>query len=419
MKIGRIGRKESIEKIERMESMESLEGVKVIEHKIDLNDFIAKGGVECVFEDNMLYMSTNRSIPSQRFNSELASINSYISLPEKYKLPLRIDITAKIDAPGLYFLLGKGRINIGTLYSDNRRIDDIVAPARKTISYHNGISMNEFIKISILYDYKEMQIIIDGEERYYSKKERYMKAPGFAPMNKEGFEFKIACDKLVNLCLKSVCITEYEQSCGISQSKAEPPIAITTNNMISLGEKPTFEKCISLLPEQIRNEIIKLDEHMKTFRELKIKRQLEKNGNKITYISSDYGFSYAIYLSNDMFDHSLQWYIITNGKPDTWHRKANGMEEVLERLYKKTPEFAERMFLNLDDCVGCYDNCLVKTSYYLKDKQKNVCHGKLKFKMSISGLEDVCIFLEEINCIVQEQHNLHRDTNKSFDECCI
>lgn len=119
----------------------------MIKHNIDLAHFLPKGQVACEYRDNMLYMTTNRAIPTQRFDAEHLSINSYIYLPEKYKFPLRIDITAKIDAPGLYLLLGKGHVNFGTLWSDNRRIDDIVSPARKTMYYHNHMTMNEFTLI--------------------------------------------------------------------------------------------------------------------------------------------------------------------------------------------------------------------------------------------------------------------------------
>jgi len=374
----------------------------VKKHNIDLTHFLPKGQVICECKDNMLYMTTNRAIPTQRFDAEHLSINSYIYLPDKYRLPLRIDITARIDAPGLYVLLGKGHINFGTLWSDNRHIDDIVAPARKTIHYYNHVDMNEFTDISISYDLKEMQIIIDGKERYYSKKERYMKSPAFSEMNKDGFEVKIACDKLVNLCISSISITEFNDTCGIFHPGTELPVAITKNNAITPGEKLTFDKCISLLPTYIQSEIVKIDEYIRTLRPLKFKRQIEKNGNKITYVSSDYGFSYAIYLSNDISDHSLQWYIITNGKPETWHRKADMMEETLSSLANKTPDFAERMFFNLDDCVGCYKNCLAKTQYRFHDKYKTVCHGKLKFKMSASGFEDVHAFIEEINSLAQK-----------------
>lgn len=374
----------------------------MIKHNIDLDGLLLEGQVECKYKDNMLYMTTNRSIPTQRFDAEHLSINSYIYLPDKYKLPFRIDITAKIDAPGLYVLIGKGHVNFGTLWSDNRRIDDIAAPAGKTIFYHNHMAMNEFTDISLLYDLKEMQIIINGEERYYSKKERYMKSPELAEVNNAGFELKIACDKLVNLCIKSISITEYDDNCGIIHSGMELPAALTKNNFTASDEKPTFEKCISLLPANIQGEIVKIDEYLRSLKRFKFKRQIEKNGNKITYVASDYGFSYAIYLSNDLFDHSLQWYIVMNGKPETWHRKADLMEETLNRLASEAPDFAERMFFGLDDCVGCYKNCLAKTRYQLHDKQKNVCHGKLKFKMSASGFEDVRTFIEEIHRIVQE-----------------
>ncbi len=273
---------------------------------------------------------------------------------------------------------------------------------RKTMNFHNHIDMNEFTNISLLFDLKEMQIIINGEERYYSKRERYMKSPAFSELNEEGLELKIACDKLVNLGIKSVTITEYGDTCGIFHSGTELPAAITKNEVIAPGEKPSFEKCMSLLPAHIQNEIVKTDVYLKSLKLLKFKRQLEKNGNKITYTSSDYGFSYTIYLSNDIFDHSLQWYIITNGKPETWHRKADMMEETLNRLADTSPDFAERMFFNLDDCVGCCRNCLAKTRYQLYDKYKMVCHGKLKFRMSVSGFEDVRVFIEEINHLVQE-----------------
>ncbi|HEX3075465.1 MAG TPA: hypothetical protein VHQ24_01200 [Lachnospiraceae bacterium] len=371
---------------------------------IDLTRFLTKGQVECDFKDSMLSVVTNLAIPTQRFDAEHLSINSYIYLPDRYRLPIRIDMTVKIDAPGLYILFGKGHINIGTLWSDNRRIDDIVAPTRKTKFYHNHIDMNAFVDISLLYDRKEMQILVNGEERYYSTKEKYMKSSICKEMNENGFELKIACDKLVNACIKSLTITEYQDSCGIVHSDEELPNPITKNQAIIPGEKPSFDQCISILPEEIQNEIIKLDEFLRSQKLLKFKRQIEKNGNKITYVASDYGFSYAIYLSNDLFDHSLQWYIITSGKPDTWHRKADMMEETLNRLSVEMPDFADRMYYSLDDCVGCYKDCLARTQYRFHGKKKSVCHGKLKFRMNTSGFEDVRAFVEEIGKLVQDSH---------------
>ncbi len=373
----------------------------MVKHNIELTHFLSRGQAECEVRDDLLYVANKKSIPTQRFDAEHLSINSYISLPERYKLPLRIDITAKIDAPGLYILIGKGHVNFGTLWSDNRRVDDISKPDRKVKFFHNYIPINEFTDIALIYDLKEMQILVNGQERYYSTKEKYMKASALSEINENGLEIKISCDKLVNLCIKSFSITEYDGTCGICHTDVELPQAQTKNMAIEAGEKTTFEKCISLLPFNIQQEIIEMDEYLKGLRPLKFKRQLEKNGNKITYVASDYGCSYAIYLSNDIFDHSLQWYLLTNGKPETWHRKANMMEETLNSLAINKPDFADRMFENLDECVGCYKTCMGRTPYTFNNKRKYACHGKLKFKMGISGFEDVRTFINEINSSVE------------------
>lgn len=368
----------------------------MVKHDINLTDLLFRGQIKAEIKDNLLYITNKRSIPTQRFDAGHLSINSYAYLEDKYKLPLRIDITAKIDAPGLYILIGKGHVNFGTLWSDNRRIDDIVAPDRKIKIFHNHMPMNQFADISIIYDLKEMQILVNGQERYYSTKEKYMKASALSEINENGLEVKISCDKLVNLCIKSFSITEYG-TCGICHTDVELPQAQTKNMAIETGEKPAFEKCISFLPENIQREVIEMDGYLKGLRPLKFKRQLEKNGNKITYVASEYGCSYAIYLSNDIFDHSLQWYLITNGKPETWHRKSNMMEETLNSLAVKNPGFADRMFENLDECVGCYKTCMGRTPYTFNNKRKYACHGKLKFKMGDSGFEDVRTFINEIN----------------------
>lgn len=369
-------------------------------HNIEFTRFLSKGQVTCEIKDDLLSMKTNHSIPTERFDAEHLSINSYIYLPDRYRLPLRIDMSVKIDTPGLYLLLGKGHVNFGTPWSDNRRMDDIIAPSRKTMFFHNHVEMNQFTDISLIYDINEMQILIDGEERYYSKKERYMKAPAFRELNENGFEVKIACDKLVELCIKTFTVTEFEDTCGIVPSGKELPAAFTNNKVIMQGEKPAFEECIAFLPKGIQIEIRELDAYLRSLKPLGFKRQIEKHGNKITYIASKYGVSYAIFLSNDIFDHSLQWYLVTNGKPETWHRIADRMEDTLNGIAGKAPDFAERMFYCLEDCVGCYPNCLAKTQYRLGDKQKSVCHGKLKFRMSVNGFADVRTFVNEISSLV-------------------
>jgi hypothetical protein len=233
-------------------------------------------------------------------------------------------------------------------------------------------------------------------------------------MKEEGLTLKIACDKLVNLCISSLCITEYnDESLGIVHTSEELPPALTKNEAVPYGEKPALETCISRLPKQIQNEIMNMDSYLTAQRAIKFKRQIEKNGNKITYVASDHGFSYAIYLSNDYFDHSLQWYLITSGKPETWHRKADQMEETLSKLEQDDPHFAKHMYGNLEDCVGCYQTCLARTRYRFNGQEKTTCHGKLKFKADLSGFEDVRRFLAAISSIVKEPQA------KSMDKCEI
>ncbi|WOO35933.1 hypothetical protein R2R35_19365 [Anaerocolumna sp. AGMB13020] len=375
----------------------------MVKHMIDFRDIIAKGRVECEPVEDMLHVRTKHAIPSQRFDAEHLSVNSYIALPGTFKLPLRIDITAQLDEPGLYLLVGKGRINFGTLCSDNRRMDDIIKPARKVFFYHNQMPMKEFTDLSVTYNLKEMQILIQGEERYYSQKEKYMKASEFPERNEEGFSIKIACDKFVNLMIKSITVTEYEDDCKIIRQGKELPPAITTNQWEVSGEKLSMEACIARLPDEIQKSILCMDDYFKSIKNLKLKRSIERNGNKITYVSSDYGFSYAIYVGNELFKHSLQWYLITKGKPETWHRKADFMEETLSSLQTSNQEFAQRMYNDLEECVGCYGLCLARTPYSFGDRKKYVCHGKLFFQMNKAGFDDARTFVDEINQVVQRK----------------
>ncbi len=91
-------------------------------HNIELTQFLPKGQVTCEYKDKLLQLNTNHSIPTERFDAEPLSINSYIYLPDRYRIPLRIDMRVKIDAPGLYLLFGNGHVNFSTLWSDNRRM---------------------------------------------------------------------------------------------------------------------------------------------------------------------------------------------------------------------------------------------------------------------------------------------------------
>jgi hypothetical protein len=364
-------------------------------HEIDLGSLLSKGYVITETKDDMLHVSIPKRLTTN-FDKENMSVNNYVYLPDTYKLPLRIDLTAQIDSPGLYLFFGQGHVNFGTPWSDNRRIDDIIEPSRKIIFYHNHIPMKEFVDISVIYDYKAMQILVNGEERYYSEKERYMKSKLFKEFNSTGFSLKIASHKRTNLIVKSLSITEYDETADIKRTGTALPEPFKSNIAVPADDKPQFDMCISLLPKEIQREIIKTDEFLRSLRPIKFKRQIEKHGNKITYLASDYGFSYGIYPSNDVMYHSLGWYIITGSKPEFWHRKADLMEETLKKLAETSPELAGRMFVNLNECISCAPHCKVKTLYEFDGKKKLACHGLMEFKMCVSDFEDVRTFIKTL-----------------------
>lgn len=367
-------------------------------YDIDLGSFLPKSNVITGMKENMLYITTTKRL-SIKLDKDYGDVGSYVYLPNMYRLPVRIDLTAKIDTPSLYLFWGNGHINFGTPWSDNRRIDDIADPDKKVRFFHNHIQMGEFVDISVIYDLKVMQILVNGEERYYSEKERYMKSKLFKENNDSGFAFKIACSKRTNLCIKALRITEYDQSAGIVHTAGELPAPAITNEAVEKGQKPDFENSTALLPDEIRDEIIKTDIFLRSLKPMKFKRQIEKYGNKITYLASDHGFSYAIYPSNDIMHHSLSWYIITSGKPETWHRKADLMEVTLKRLSETSPEIARRMFFNLKECVACCP-CIVKTLYEFEDKKKLACHGLMEFKMNTIDFDDVRTFIGTVNTLI-------------------
>jgi hypothetical protein len=242
-----------------------------------------------------------------------------------------------------------------------------------------------------------MQVLINGEERFYSEKEKYMKSKQLKEFNDKGFAFKLASTKCTKLVIKSLNITEYDDTSEIIHSDTNMPKPLIINEAVGIDQKPTFENCISLLPKELQDEIKKTDNFLRSLKPMKFKRQIEKHGNKITYLASDYGFSYGLYPSNDVMYHSLGWYIITSSKPELWHRKADLMEITLNKLSETSPEFAEKMFFNLKECVACYPHCRAKTLYEFKNKKKVACHGLMEFKMCASDFEDVRTFINTIN----------------------
>ena len=362
------------------------------EHNIDLALLKPNGQTFAETTDSLYCFSSAKEQP---FNICGDIRHYYIEIPGCYHLPLKIDISARIDTPALYVVLGAGSMTFGNRAG---RINDICGPHNgKKIHFSSHIPMNEFVRITIIYGLKEMQILINGEERYYSTNEIYMKAKAFAAMNNDGFPLKISCDNRVAVQIRQITVTEYDKSAEVVQDASAKTEPIKSFAPI---DKPTFESCTAQLPDALRSAAVDIDSWIRTLRPMKFKRQIDKNGEKITYVASEQGFSYQVYVSGGVLRHTAWWYILTQGKPETWHRKADNMENTLNYLSKTNPDFACRMFNNLYKCAGGYAGCLGKTPYTYGDRKIISCHGKLNFTMNLSEFDDVKRFIGAVNELI-------------------
>jgi len=377
-----------------------------MKHFIDLSELTTHGKAEMELIDNILDIWTTHSITPLAFNLYGDSYKGhYISLPGKYFLPFRLDMTIKLEYPSLILLIGGGHLTFSTQWQDNRKIEDIVKSSGKPNQDHyfynnNSLPLGEFVDISITYNFDEMQIIIGGEERFYSRKQVYMKAKNLKERSTEGFPIGIAVSKLSKLSIKSITVTEYDEQAPITRGAFEE----VSRHANEERPKFTFESVISELPSEFQDEVIETDKFLKSLRPLRFKRMVDKRSGKISYVSSDFGISYVLNASGTESMHHFGWYIVFNGKPETWHRKADCMEEALTEVAKINPQLAERIFYALSDCVGCYgQRCLAKTLYTFSGQKRLACHGRVVLRMCHDDFCDVREFLRYLNELMERK----------------
>jgi hypothetical protein len=371
------------------------------EHKIDLTQLKAHGKTYTEMRDGVISLSSAKINPLNVCKD--VQRQYYVEMPARYRLPLRVDITVKLNAPSLFIMLGDGSVDLGYRRG---RIEDILGTYNgKNIHFNSRVPINEFSDITLIYDLKEMQIIVNGEERYYSTNNRYMKAKTFGAMNAEGFPLKISCENGVDVQISQLSITEYDDSAGIvhlADISEETHIPAT---MPPTG-KPTFESCIAELSTPLCAAITDMDGWLRSLRPLKFKRQIDKNGEKITYVAPEQGLSYQVYISGNVMFHTVWWYILTQGKPETWGRKADNMENTLNYLSESDAAFASNIFNRLYRCCGGYGSyCGGKTVYAFDGKKVASCHGKLYFNMNLSEFNDVKRFIAAVKDISQTNKN--------------
>ncbi len=364
----------------------------MIEHDIDMILLKPQGQTYAGIRDGVLCLSSAKENP---FSVCKGIRKYYVEAPGRYRLPLRIDISVKVDSPALFIMLGDGSLDFG---NRRGRVDDICGPhSGKSVFFNSRVPIDEFTDISLIYDLKEMQIIVNGEERYYSANEKYMRAKAFAAMNEEGFPLKISCDNRMDTHIRQMRVTEYDDSAGIIHLADIAEETQIPTTMPPTG-KPTFESCIAELSAPLCGAVTEIDIWLRTLHPLKFKRQIDKNGEKITYVASEQGMSYQVHISGGVMNHIIWWYILTQGKPETWGRKADNMENTLNHIAKNDSHFANKLFNSLYKCIGGYGpGCRGKTIYTFDGRKVVACHGKLHFNMNLSEFDDVKRFIAAVN----------------------
>ena len=344
----------------------------MIIHQIPLESFIPHGKVTVSIENNELHMIGG------------IDYGAYIALPDKFKLPFRIDMTAKIDSPALILRIGDGYINLNTGGMDNRRMISIIGGETKPNihKFDNMVPLNEYFDVSVIYGRKAMQLIINGEERYFNKKDIYMKSPSVDTDFKDGFEFKIACHKRTEVLIKSLTITEYDDEPDFPVLPREDFIY---SPCLTSSEKPTLDDCIQELTQDLKDKIYDMDKYL---RSLKFKRIVEGGypESKITYILPKV-ISYKIKISHNLLTH---WTMLLNG-----NYIGDFNSEILSKLAETDSGFADEIFFRMNDCTRCNGKgtggpgCMNYNLIEYNGKKKINCAFTVKFKMIPSDFADV------------------------------
>jgi len=356
--------------------------------------FISKGDVNVCQTPDYLKFAVASSIPSH-FHKEGAVCRHYLEAEGVYRLPLRIDMTVSLDAPVFHVMLGGGRISFASTWDYNRRIEDIAEPHYKPLFFPDHFPLNARTQISIIYNIKAMQILINGEQRYYSTREKYMKAAIFNELNAAGFLLRLSARKRTEVTIYQIKVTESETDFDIKKQDFMPE-PITRNIDLRKGEKPAFEAVIGGLPDEIRSKVVETDSFLRSYKPIKFRRTLEKNGNKITYLASAAGVSYMVMPSRDVMGHSFGSYIQWNVKESLGKHDATPLTDALNRLAEADPDFVARILSYRSDCTGCSPKCICRVDYKVQGKTVSACHGKFEFKMASSEFDDVMHIIKEM-----------------------
>lgn len=358
-------------------------------HNIPLESITPKKNVKSKIVDGVLHAPAEQSQMHKNWH--------YFTIPNKYKLPFRIDMTADLQyirhnqlTTQLEVYVGEGRVYFN---GGHTSCDDIFTSTNKSstgdnkvASYiqNNEIPAKGYVDISINFGSDMMWVSVDGEYCYASNKLPYIKLLQENAVSSEfvdgvGIALCVGNDTMMRL--KSFVVNEYEGS--------QPQ---TPEKLLTLPELSEFELFVSGLSSIIHESVRQLDEFLLSdMKNLKFKRNIDKT-NHLFYTASC-GFQYTIQELGVGGKHETRW-VQSAKKPDLTNK-------VIQRLNKSSPEFAEKMFSKLQVCNPSHKpTCTRRTEVLLNGQSKNVCMSKIQHEMLPETFEDVKKYIAVISDIV-------------------
>jgi hypothetical protein len=163
----------------------------------------------------------------------------------------------------------------------------------------------------------------------------------------------------------------------------------------------SFENFLSSIPVEQKNEIIDMDNFLKSLRPLKFKRMVDKK--KINYVSSDYGISYAIFPLASEPTQQFGWYYLHDKETKTWYRKTDYFVETLTEIAKTDSQLAERIFNAINKCKPCKDNPCSAIPYIYDGKQKSACYGRIVMRLCQDDFNHAKIFFQHLNALLEQK----------------
>jgi len=355
-------------------------------HNIPLESIIPKKNVKSKIVDGVLHAPAEQSQMHKNWH--------YFTIPNKYKLPFRIDMTADLQyirhnqlTTRLKIYVGKGRVYFN---GGHTSCDDIFTSTNnsstgdnKVASYilNNEIPEKGYVDISINFGSDMMWVSVDGEYCYASNKLPYIKllqenaVPGEF-VDGVGIALGVGTDTMMRL--KSFAVNEYEDNSQLQ----------TPEKLLALPELSEFELFVSGLPLKIHESVRQLDEFLlNDMKNLKFKRSIDKTNH--LFYSASCGFQYTIRELGVEGKHETRW-VQSAKKPDLTNK-------VIERLNESSPEFAEKMFGKLQVCSPTHKpTCARRTEVLLNGESKNVCMSKIQHEMLPETFEDVKTYIAVI-----------------------